>query len=130
MNINEISNMSAGGKMDALIAINVIGLNEILLDNALCPYCGMEMWHGKDRSRCSNCNEWRYSPYKEYSEDISAAWEVVEKVEWMSITKTQTGSPNFLMGLLYFVEVNGYVIYAETAPLAICRSALLAIMKL
>lgn len=74
---NPISNR----ELDKLIATRIMGLPTLVLNSdSLCPYCGEKMWIGISRSRCTTCNEWRYSPYKEYSERIEDMFEVEEKI--------------------------------------------------
>ena len=80
MTRDEILNMPAGREMDSLVAEKVMGRPKLELQDARCPYCGEEMHYTIERAWCMDCKEWRYSPYKEYSSDISAAWEVVEKL--------------------------------------------------
>lgn len=61
--------------------------------------------------------------YWEYSTDISAAWMVVEKFPAVSLT---------FRGKYWFCDVNQVDFdysQAETAPLAICRAALLAVTE-
>jgi len=73
--------MEAGRELDALVAEKVMGLSAPWDENTPCPYCGEIMRYCGQRSWCTSCSEWRYGPYKEYSEDISAAWEVVERLD-------------------------------------------------
>ena len=58
-----------------------------------------------------------------YSTDPAAAWQVVEKM-------TADGAHLFAMSRdrdgRYFVEIEYHGVYADTAPLAICRAALRA----
>ena len=68
------------------------------------------------------------------STDIAAAWDVVEKLNsiciWVSVSNKMTNS---LQGFVcefsktYYEEVD--IVEAETAPLAICRAALIAMME-
>lgn len=75
-----VSERSAGRLLDAEIAEKVFGLPRIELKDAPCPDCGKPMRFCGQRSYCSVCSEWKYSPYREYSEDIAAAWLVVEEM--------------------------------------------------
>lgn len=128
----EIKNLPAGRGTDALIAEKVLKLNTPNEDYP-CPICGSEMWHGKDRARCSVCNEWRYSPYKEYSSDISAAWEVVEKLcdeNGCDIVRVCKRDPELLRGEWSCNFGLGFEAFGETASLAICRAALLMILEI
>jgi ABA sandwich protein len=115
MTNDEILNMPAGREMDALIAEKVMG-HEVKRD--------VVMWREGNAS---------LEPYSEgftvlahYSTDIGAAWEVVEKI--------QTGELRLhehkLLRTYYLAEFHEpggstFMVRAETAPLAICRAALL-----
>jgi len=130
MSRDEILNMPAGREMDKWIAIHIMKLDDIPLYGAPCPYCGSEMWHGKERSRCSSCNEWRYSPYKQYSDDIAAAWEVVEKLKLhIGPTSNEKQESWYASNRHNFNDPDLIIVIADTAPLAICRAALLAVME-
>ncbi len=74
--------IGAGREMDALIAERVMKIAPRAWDEGTrCPECGDKMrWCG-ERSRCTTCSEWRYGPYREYSTEIAAAWEVVEQMQ-------------------------------------------------
>lgn len=141
MTRDEVELIQEGDDMDSWIAQEVMGLARIDLGNANCPYCNSEMWHGKNRSRCTQCNEWRYSPYKDYSTDIAASWEVVEKL--MNDGFIYSSGGNDVCGNLVFSvtfirdedgsgeDVKKYYsgITEYSLPLAICRAALLAVME-
>jgi hypothetical protein len=125
----------AGRELDALVATKIMGIAPIPWgDETPCPVCLEPMRYCGARSRCSRCSEWRYGPYLEYSSDIAAAWEVVEKmVETGRLHLDRLGfdgeewrcwmSPD-AEGATYFVG------QAETAPLAICLVALKAVEAL
>jgi hypothetical protein len=132
MTRDEILNMPAGREMDKLIAIEIFKLPEIELDDANCPYCGEEMWHGQYRARCTNCNEWRYSPYKEYSSEIADAWEVVEKMQgdwWKMEFLTGIHVAEFEKPNMKCEDQTYHEAQADTMPLAICRAALLTTLE-
>ena len=68
-----------------------------------------------------------------YSVDIAAAWEVVEKFDNFNILKSTWGSGEveWLGAIVIFPEKQDtYSVdaIADTAPLAICRAALLAML--
>lgn len=140
MTKDDILNMPANIYTNAWIAQEVMGLARIDLGNANCPICGSEMWHGKDRSRCVQCNEWKYSPYKEYTSDVAAAWEVVEKLMNDGFVYSSGGNDvcgNLVFSVTFFRDEDGsgenvkkYYsgITENSLPLAICRAALLAVM--
>lgn len=127
MTREEILNMPAGKEMDALIAEKFFEITNP--DPTKCPYCGFEMWVGGagNRSRCSICGEWRYSAYKEYSTDITEAWEVVNKTSLFNVCVLYgSDSDQRWVIIITKPEFGEAEIIAETAPLAICRAALLA----
>lgn len=144
MTRDQILNMPAGRELDALIAERVFGLEKISLEEASCPYCHFEMRFCGERSRCTNCNEWRYSPYKEYSSEIEQAFGVVDFLkdkQYQSpfdISKTKYTTAKFFR-LEYWENDwiakfqgpipnnNGgmCVAHGDTPELAICRAALL-----
>ena len=127
MNKDEIFNMPAGEQIDKLIAIKVLGYPELDLEDAPCPYCGNIMRFCGSRSWCSLCSEWRHSAYKKYSDEISSAWEIVEK-----LTDGETPNDCELRTSVRGWRCDLYKGYAnaETAPLAICRAALLSASSL
>ena len=129
MTRDEILNMPAGREMDALIGEKIMGLHP---NPKLCPYCRATMWVGKNRSRCTDCNEWRYSPYKEYSSEIESAWEVVEGLcneTGCDVVKVCKRDPELLRGEWSCNFGRGFEAFGDTASLAICRAALLAVME-
>lgn len=129
MTRDEILNMPAGREMDALIWLS---LNDKPLDILTCrhidgdvqPHAGYPLGH--------------ISPPC-YSTDISSAWEVVEKIVEnfkcdVSIANRSSGNdcPRIYVCRIQYgtLEYDNpdlllYVV-ADTAPLAICRAALLA----
>ena len=114
--------MEANPEMDALVAERVMGLPSIALKDAGCPYCDDVMRFCGERSWCSSCHEWRYSPYQEYSDDIAAAWEVVEKYTDVEFEKAGGNYRVWLIDL--------GIASATTFPLAVCRAALLATLDI
>lgn len=108
MTRDEILNVVASRDLDALISVKVFGkLPSFALDN-----------------------------FPHYSTDISAAWEVVEKLRDPSDDEpdfwviTDEGKKNGWTVSSYWAHHDGNIdnfhIRADTAPLAICRAALLA----
>jgi len=65
-----------------------------------------------------------------YSNDLLAAWEVAEKFPSFQVTKMHDVELPWAKEEMYraIVKGNKYVAHAKTAPLAICRAALLAVM--
>lgn len=124
----EIFQMEAGREMDALVAEKVMGWIEKKYPMGRALY-----WTDSDGHSQRACIE-AWNP----STNISAAWEVIEKIEG--------GQREMLCNLIHkgfgftsliweaeLRECRGnhkyYIADATTAPLAICRAALLAVME-
>lgn len=119
--------MEAGRELDALVAEKVMGL--IVPEwgeETPCPYCGSEMRYCGTRSRCSTCQEWRHSRYKEYSTDIAAAWEVVEQFAGKAYIGMARSTHFQDWKVVISDRYRTYEVEAETIPLAICLAALRA----
>ena len=112
MTREEILNMPAGREMDALIAENVFNVFVHRLNGSAFSV--------------SMLNE-----IPHYSTDISAAWEVVEKLHKENDIFDVWHEKD--TGFDWWCEVvnngDGWNVNAKTAPLAICRAALLAVME-
>lgn len=84
--------MKPGRELDALVAEKVMGVVPPV-DFRVCPICDEVIGRGAEnpppyfRLWCGRCGEWKYSPVSEYSTDISAAWEILERI----ITDWSTG---------------------------------------
>lgn len=101
------------------------------------PYMRTQRWEiAKERYSIipySEINEMVHAVYgdKYWSSDISAAWEVVDKLKIAIIPQ----SPSAPKELSYYAEYENepYVkkihVFAETAPEAICKVALLAVLE-
>lgn len=131
MTRDEILNMPAGEEMDALIAeimgerrpgvhvhTNILSME---WSSGRCWYCL------PDYEKGDSC-EWTPKPF---SDNISAAWEVVEKFYSMKLDRFSNGKE----WRCYLVTLKGGKNHdatglAYTAPLAICRAALLAKMEI
>jgi hypothetical protein len=113
MTRDEIMNMPAGREMDALIAKQITKIEGI-----------------NDRGFKRDYDGSMVQVVPEYSTDIAAAWEVAENIElfqFMYLTKDiqwQIGNH----GEYGFDEFT-VIVGADTAPLVICRAALLAVME-
>lgn len=109
LTVEKIHQMSAGRKMDALIWFRV-------------------MHPEADPTRCAELSGLGWvAPY--YSTEIAAAWKVLEKVQ-------EIGSLQNFGGFGWRCEIHtaspggrDCAGEADTAPLAICRAALLSVMK-
>ena len=122
--------MEAGREMDAVIAERVIGLPAVAWNAATpCPECGECMRYCGERSWCSPCSEWRYSAYREYSADFSAAWDVAEFMREHGFDVTVlTFAKGGAACEIARPEWRGSEYHeAEDIALAICRAALAAV---
>lgn len=117
----DIDKLVAGRELDALLAEKVMGWK---------PSKDGRYWDGPDASRHREDGPWLdagesvWSP----SQDIVAAWEVLEKVQ-------EIGSLQNFGGFGWRCEIHtttpGYhdcAGEADTAPLAICRAALRSVL--
>ena len=154
MTKNEILAMEAGPELDALVAEKVMGWER----HDKCDRCSVspkhiyygteyigDSWDGKEchpylkspggqKYYLCPCHEQRRDsgpPPPPYSTDIAAAWEVVD-----ALMDNGIGLPQiFHDGQLWVASVSdctrkkSNMASALTAPLAICRAALLAVMK-
>jgi hypothetical protein len=112
MTREEVLDMPAGREMDVLIAENVMGWAEIREEK----YQGERVVAGRPPS------ETRLSFVPFYSTDIAAAWEVIEKFDFMKLTKSFG-----VKGVVWIVKMSdGTEVFENSASLAICRAALLA----
>jgi hypothetical protein len=114
-----IDTMPAGQELDALVAEKVMGWDIHFKDPELRG--GKEHW--RDHERSTNWLPEQWCP----SSDISAAWEVLEKVQ-------DVGSLERFGGFGWRCEVHSVspnfvdcAAEGDTAPLAICRAALKAV---
>lgn len=140
----QILAMEPGRELDKLVAIHVMGYSMyhydkdveencyyMLVDDELDPVAEWESYNIRQGERKSEEEAWRDCP--KYSESISSAWEVVgkmRKTHWVDISgglKLELVSP-------YTCQIGTYGVpgslYAEgdTAPEAICKASLLAVI--
>jgi hypothetical protein len=125
MNRDEILAMPAGREMDALIAEKVMGwtLGEPHEIHGWMMHGMVTVrdWVGSTNDAgITHIEKW--SP----STDIAAAWEVVEKLGDKFDELERGDGGEFWMCVVYPDGFIPCVARAETAPLAICRAALLA----
>jgi hypothetical protein len=115
MTREEILSMEAGRELDALVAVEVMGWHN---DHEV-PYYD---WVQESNEVIHISKRW--SP----SSDIGAAWEVVEKMIANGWWNTDIG---FGSGIVVSFDDGSttHQAKADTAPLAICRAALLAVME-
>ena len=132
MTRDEILNMPAGRDLDALVAEKVMGWGRAHYDyvfwqqtaaEPLLRYCSSTLIM-RDGDEPPNY----YQPFHP-SRDIAAAWEVVERMNELrkpfSITQSAFMS-GWIAEFLADDDFNTIEAQADTAPLAICRAALLA----
>jgi len=126
MTRDEILKLEAGREMDALILKHIFNADVIWKDSVI-NSVGFSPagFHGK----------WPNSSHVYskggYSADISAAWEVVEKLKSIGLELLLDNySPNWSCDFTETLEVTSEKeVSADTAPLAICRAALLATLE-
>ena len=116
MTHDEIINMPAGFEMDSLIAVSVLGMELVKNDGD----AGGEFWIGNFGLTLGQMPK-RDLP--QFSTDISAAWDVVEKFQGTAVRITKAYG---MGGVVYWVRIGDIDVCAPTAPLAICRAAYLA----
>jgi hypothetical protein len=118
MDKHEIQRLPAGREIDILVS--EIVFNEPRIIN--CNYCSWEV----DRFNSSQC-EICYADnprIPHYSYDICDAWEVVEKIGGIHLMQLKSFTPP-----LWRAAFGESIAQADTAPLVICRAALLAIFE-
>jgi hypothetical protein len=131
MTRDDVLAMQPGRELDALVAEKVMGWAELWTDSKnymAYPPCEQKFTIGEAERH----------PVWPYSTDIAAAWEVVEKIKHMNLY-IATHVPadgritcivdDDINGELTCDEVKEYQVVADTAPEAICKAALLAVME-
>lgn len=119
MTRDEILNMPAGRVLDAVVAERVLNWTHIKHNELLNEYSV-----GKDPDV-----GWRVIP--NFSTDIAAAWEVVEKMPFGYELRLCDYKGSIVRWQAEFHEPGAktLMVWADTAPLAICRAALLAMIE-
>jgi hypothetical protein len=125
MTRDKILNKPAGREMDALVAEIVMGW-EYIPDK-------------QERKTWSSTHwvNWKDSKGKtqllvlSYSTDIAAAWQVVEKTMLLDNYDLMKDGENYIFGHYGKNGIDPWTefVRASTAPLAICRAALLAVLE-
>lgn len=124
MRKEEILNMPAGDEIDILVGENVMGWHKYWDERIKCF-----LWHNKENKSAtfvsgSFFHDW--SP----STDIEAAWEVVDKAVYFELSQPQNYEDKSWYCAMALEGTRTHDAQADTAPLAICRAALLAVMDL
>lgn len=132
MTRDEILNMEAGEKMDVLVAERVMGWH-IVSENGYLHWndadnhfqCGVSIYDFED---AEDFHTLKWHP----SESILWAWDVVEKlcdISGCDIVKICKRDPELLRGNWSCNLGMGFEAFGDTAPLAICRAALLSVLN-
>lgn len=108
MTRDEILKMQAGREMDALVHANIFGAVSVKMKNVFPGFDGF-VFADQDGKFC---------PVPKYSTDIGAAWQIVEHFHNEATLNNVHG--------VWEVHLQGICGKSQSAPLAICRSALLA----
>lgn len=122
MTTAELLAMPAGRELDAIVASRVMGWASADVDTAMLCASGS----------IAACSEMTTGHVPDYSTDIAAAWLVVERIHehGHAITVERwLGNPELGKWSAAFTLENGHdtgQCVAESAPLAICRAALVA----
>lgn len=125
MNAKEISNMPAGRIMDGLIAEKIFKFGDIQEFDSELSGRTFSGWIDDKNKSIIRPEFWQPS------ESIESAWEVLQEFGKLGylwqLQNQENGRANGYQFALFIGEVvhRGY---AETAPLAICRAALLAVV--
>lgn len=127
MNVDQ---MPAGIEMDALIAEKVIGAK---WDESRCRVCGFSLDPDGKMCRSDDCSmrpvpARRADAIAPYSTDIAAAWQVVERLRFCVVTRVMSRGTYKAIAKVSRSKPQVSA-HAETAPLAICRAALVACGK-
>ena len=114
MTKDEIRNMPAGREMDELIAHKIMGYID-----------------GKKTHQTAKGYWWSTTHIPNYSSGISSSWEVVDEFYSMTLDKYSNGAEwiCYIVGERDGKNTDGNST-ADTAPLAICRAALLTTLEL
>lgn len=109
MTREQILAMQPGRELDALVAEKVMGLTNFY-------WLSGERFYGP---------EYQHNRLSDYSTDISAAWEVVDKIGSVKVLGP-TIQGEWYSSVLGNRKVG---VWAKTAPEAICKAALIACME-
>lgn len=112
--IEQVRDEPAGMQMDAWVAEYVMGLPNVHM-------CEGYLIHTQDSI------QWNGAPVVDfYSTNITAAWRLVEKMQGFELEYEHGG---FSRAEVHYAGDEWRNAWAETAPLAICRAALLAVLE-
>jgi hypothetical protein len=130
MDREDILKMEAGRELDVLVAEKVMGEIKPVYSHEFHIEPKWSIggnWYCLPEYSSGDICEWQPKPFSTY---IAAAWEVVEKIQSNGDVLSLTYLEDFgeMMWDVHFRIANTFA-YAPTAPLAICRAALLAVME-
>lgn len=119
--------LPAGRELDALVAEKVMQVSV-----CKCPSEGdlrISAFGVDSKGWFKGCERCRKEHPRRYSEDIAAAWEVVEKLKGGFSLDTDHGKPaSWCVNWIVVGETPKHVVaHGDTAPLAICLAALKAV---
>lgn len=137
----EILAMKPGPELDKMIAEHVMGWSiyrydkdvpercyYMLVDKSFDPIADDGTWNAGERKT----EEEAWKDNRPFSTDISAAWEVADKLKIAIIPQSSSAPDNlkYLARAEWDFRQNEIDVFAETAPEAISKVALLAVLKL
>jgi hypothetical protein len=133
---NKIFNLPAGEELDKMVAIKVMGWKWVTRPPSVPQWSPIDGMPAIRRYLIPPDETKRkyipsmMSPFRipKYSSDISAAWKVVEKMGAYKLEIVYRSNETKHKATFWH-EMMGYPVEAETAPLAICRAALLTVKK-
>lgn len=115
----KVKNMPAGPEMDRLVAEKVMGWTHGQTGADYCGWQGAKSYPGERYNRKNDAHYGIWNPSKE----IAHAWEVLERMDTMTLRKLPGGS----YACAYLRDDILYHGLGDTAPLAICRAALISV---
>ena len=123
MNKENIHQLEAGRELDRLVAEKVLGWQYKLMSDGI-----KSDWHWVDANDKFVCISVDDTSLPNFSANIADAWQIVEflipQFDDVSVSNTHDGYNCLISPDIW--KLNVYVSFGDTAPLAICRCALLA----
>jgi hypothetical protein len=137
MNREEILAMVPGRELDCIIAENVFNVKiNKTISRLINEHVSMSISDVYGDENLEPIQDTTVKRIKDYSTDIAAAWEVVEKFDYNYLWRwdgvTRYAMPNGMKWECKFTEkgaTSDNMGYGLTAPEAICKAALLAVME-
>src|SRR5690625_1056203 len=117
-----------GRELDTLVAEHVMGFKfEVDKVKGLSRWVGYGAY-GEAHTPPMAWKKWEYR-VPPYSKDISAAWEVAEKFHQFTVMRSRGWEKQYYCCIWVGITGEQWSATAKTAPLAICRASLLAVME-